>query len=44
MESGVESLGGEENDSPFFTCEVGVGTATFYRRRAIVLQEMAGEI
>ena len=39
----VESLSGEANDSPYFTCEVGVGTTAFYGRRAVVPQEMAGE-
>lgn len=43
LEKGVESLSGKGNDSPFFTCEVGVGTATFYHRRAVVPEEMAGE-
>ena len=39
----VESLSGENNESPYFTCEVGVGTASFYNRRAVVPEEMAGE-
>ena len=39
----VESLSGKANDSPYFTCEVGVGTTAFYGRRAVVPQEMAGE-
>ena len=43
IEGDVESLSGENNDSPFFTCEVGVGTATFYHRRVVVPEEMAGE-
>lgn len=43
IEGEVESLSGENNDSPFFTCEVGVGTTTFYHRRAVVPEEMAGE-
>lgn len=42
-EGGVASLDGSKNDSPFFTCEIGVGTATFYNRRAVVPEEMAGE-
>ena len=37
-----ESLSGEGNTSPYFTCEVGVGTPTFYYRRPIVSKEMAG--
>lgn len=43
VEGDVESLGGIESDSPYFTCEVGVGTTSFYYRRAIIPQEMAGE-
>lgn len=43
IEGDVESLSGENNDSPFFTCEVGVGTTAFYQRRAVVPEEMAGE-
>lgn len=43
IEREVESLSGKNNDSPFFTCEVGVGTATFYHRRVVVPEEMAGE-
>ena len=43
IEGEVESLSGKNNDSPFFTCEVGVGTATFYHRRVVVPEEMAGE-
>lgn len=43
IEGEVESLSGENNDSPFFTCEVGVGSTTFYHRRAVVPEEMAGE-
>lgn len=39
----VESLSGENNESPYFTCEVGVGTTSFYNRRAVVPEEMAGE-
>lgn len=44
IEGEVESLSGENNDSPFFTCEVGVGTTAFYHRRAVVPEEMAGEM
>jgi len=43
IEGEVESLSGENNDSPFFTCEIGVGTTAFYHRRAVVPEEMAGE-
>ena len=43
IEGDVESLSGENNDSPFFTCERGVGTTAFYQRRAVVPEEMAGE-
>lgn len=39
----VESLSGENNESPYFTCEIGVGTTSFYNRRAVVPEEMAGE-
>ena len=37
-----ESLISEDNDSPYFTCEIGVGTPTFYYRRPIIPKEMAG--
>ena len=43
IEGDVESLSGENNDSPFFTCEIGVGTTAFYQRRAVVPEERAGE-
>ncbi|WP_370862350.1 beta-galactosidase [Parabacteroides faecis] len=43
IEGEVESLSGENNDSPFFTCEIGVGTTAFYHRRAVVPEDMAGE-
>lgn len=43
IEGEVESLDGAENDSPYFTCEVGVGTTSFYHRRPIIPQKMAGE-
>lgn len=39
----VETLEGEGNDSPYFTCEVGVGTPNYYIRRAVVPKELAGE-
>lgn len=39
---GIESLDYSNNESPFFTCEVGVGTTNFYNRRAVVPEEMAG--
>ncbi|MDL2255100.1 beta-galactosidase [Parabacteroides sp. OttesenSCG-928-K15] len=38
----IESLEGEASDSPYFTCEVGLGTPNYYIRRAIVPEEMAG--
>ena len=44
LEGDVESLSGENNDSPFFTCEIGVGSTTFYHRRAVVPEELAGEM
>ena len=44
IEGDVETLSGENNDSPFFTCEIGVGTTTFQHRRAIVPEELAGEM
>ncbi len=43
IEGDVESFDGSKNDSPFFTCEVGVGAPTFYHRRAVVDGGMAGE-
>lgn len=43
IEGDVETLSGENNESPFFTCEIGVGTTAFYQRRAVVPEEMAGE-
>ena len=43
VEGEIESLGGAACESPFFTCEIGVGTTTFYNRRAVVPEEMAGE-
>lgn len=38
----VQSLNSQDMDSPYFTCEVGLGTPTFYGRRPIVPQKMAG--
>lgn len=43
VEGKVESLSGAQNESPYFTCEIGVGTTPFYHRRAIIPEEMAGE-
>lgn len=43
VEGDITSLSGENNDSPYFTCEVGVGSTSFYGRRAIIPEEMAGE-
>ncbi|MCY4780036.1 beta-galactosidase [Sphingobacterium sp. UT-1RO-CII-1] len=43
VEGGVESFDGSKNDSPFFTCEIGVGSPTFYKRRPVVDEGMAGE-
>lgn len=43
LDGAVESLSGKNNDSPYFTCEVGVGTETFYGRRPVVPAKMAGE-
>ena len=43
IEGEVASLSGKNNESPFFTCEIGVGTTAFYHRRAVVPKEMAGE-
>lgn len=42
IEGGVQSLNSNELESPYFTCEVGLGTPTFNRRRPIVPEEMAG--
>ena len=39
----VESLDEKTNDSPYFTCEMGLGTPNYYMRRAVVPEEMAGE-
>lgn len=38
----VQSLNSQEVESPYFTCEVGLGTPGFYHRRPIVPEEMAG--
>ncbi|MBJ6369593.1 beta-galactosidase [Snuella sedimenti] len=43
LEGDVQSLNSKEVESPYFTCEVGLGTPTFYHRRPIVPKEMAGE-
>lgn len=43
VEGGVESFDGSKNDSPFFTCEIGVGSPTFYKRRPVVDEGTAGE-
>lgn len=42
VDRGVESLEGESSDSPYFTCEIGLGTPNYYMRRAVVPKEMAG--
>ncbi len=42
LEGDVQSLNSQKAESPYFTCEVGLGTPTFYRRRPIVPEEMAG--
>ena len=39
----VETLDDETNDSPYFTCEMGLGSPNYYMRRAVVPEEMAGE-
>ena len=39
----VESLDASANDSPYFTCEMGLGAPNYYMRRAVVEEEMAGE-
>lgn len=43
IEGDIESFDGSKSDSPFFTCEVGVGAPGFYNRRAIIPEGMAGE-
>nr|WP_262894875.1 beta-galactosidase [Snuella sedimenti] len=43
IEGGVQSLNSKEVESPYFTCEVGLGTPSFYHRRPVVPEEMAGE-
>ncbi len=42
MEGDVQSLNSQELESPYFTCEVGLGAPSFYHRRPIVPEEMAG--
>lgn len=42
IQGDIEMLDYSNNESPFFTCEVGVGTTNFYTRRAVVPEEMAG--
>lgn len=42
LEGEVQSLNSQEVESPYFTCEVGLGTPSFYHRRPIVPEEMAG--
>ena len=39
----VESLDENTSESPYFTCEMGLGTPNYYMRRAVVPEEMAGE-
>lgn len=39
----VETLDGNANDSPYFTCENGLGTPNYYMRRAVIGEELAGE-
>ena len=41
--SKIETLDENMNDSPYFTCEIGLGTPNYYMRRAVVPEEMAGE-
>lgn len=38
-----ESLTADSNESPYLTCENGLGTPNYYSRRAVVPEEMAGE-
>ena len=42
LDGEVQSLNSQELESPYFTCEVGLGTPSFYHRRPIVPEEMAG--
>lgn len=42
-EGAFESLTADANESPYFTCENGLGTPNYYSRRAVVPEEMAGE-
>lgn len=42
LDDDVQSLNTKKIESPYFTCEVGLGTPTFYHRRPIVPKEMAG--
>ena len=39
----VESLDESTTQSPYFTCEIGVGAPTFYGRRAIITKDLGGE-
>lgn len=42
-EGNVESLTSESNESPFFTCELGLGAPTYYQHRGVVPEKTAGE-
>lgn len=44
VEGGVKSLSGKENKSPFFTCEVGVGTDLFNHRRVVMQPSLTDEM
>ena len=39
----IEKLDGSVSQSPFFTCEVGVGTPNYYVRRAVIDKNLGGE-
>lgn len=43
IDKGVESLTSETNNTPYFTCENGLGAPTYYQRRGIVPEKTAGE-
>ena len=43
IEGEVESLTSEDNESPYFTCENGLGAPTYYQHRGVVPEKTAGE-
>ncbi len=43
-EGNVESLTSESNESPFFTCELGLGAPTYYQHRGVVPEKPQARI